>query len=740
MTLNASGPLSMGGSTVGQSINLELNQSATALASINSSSFRTLAGVASGQISISNFYGKSNIPPYYFGAYVPPSNQINISGASNPLYYNGFIYVVYSYNGYLVFTQYTTAGVLNYQKQTNVSNFASQGTIYPAYLTVNPNTGEFWIAGSGYSNGYKLIAVKFDTTGVATVAKYMSWTNSITYRGNMSFNFDSSSNIYVTCYMNNTDSYGSAQYWSVAAKWDSTLTTNSWTRSYSGAGGAGTGDTVYSNSVLDSSNNLYMLSTKSGSSNVGIGIKKIDSSGTLLAQKIVTASGGSSYFGSGLALDGSGNLYVSWRYYTGGNGINLVSKFNSSLVHQWSRQSSSYGESSRVYLMDNGNILWTAAKLPGYLLNFYVLDTSGTLVASVLTSTNGVPGTGNSSLLMASGGSYGNTIKMPQDGTGGGLYTNGYNSSYISWGTGSTVSSVTPTVADSTDSNSGYTMTSSNDSISNTNATFTSYVNPVTITAGVGSAPFTVPGTFTWICPAGVTNATAVAIGGGAGGGGGGYYGGGGGATRYISSYATTPGSSYTVVVGAGGAGGPGTNASAGQSGGNSTVFGMTAGGATNTTAGSGSGGTGGGNGGYGSQPGGTGGGGGGAGGYTGTGGQAGSPGSAGSGGGGGGGGNGGASGDNYYGGGSGGGQYITGTLSNGAGGTYNSTGAGGGGGAAGGIGIFGGGGGGGGRAFIICGCCGFWSYDAGTAGQGGAVRIVYGSGRSFPTTSVGAP
>jgi hypothetical protein len=60
MALNASGPLSLGGATTGQSINLELGVSATALASINSTSFRTLAGVASGQISISSFYGKSN--------------------------------------------------------------------------------------------------------------------------------------------------------------------------------------------------------------------------------------------------------------------------------------------------------------------------------------------------------------------------------------------------------------------------------------------------------------------------------------------------------------------------------------------------------------------------------------------------------------------------------------------------------------------------------------------------------
>lgn len=72
MALNNSGPLSFGGATVGQSINLELGLSATAQASINSTSFRTLAGVASGQISINNFYGKSNASYFvaYYGSYV----------------------------------------------------------------------------------------------------------------------------------------------------------------------------------------------------------------------------------------------------------------------------------------------------------------------------------------------------------------------------------------------------------------------------------------------------------------------------------------------------------------------------------------------------------------------------------------------------------------------------------------------------------------------------------------------
>lgn len=84
MTLNASGPISFGGSTTGQSINLELGVSATALASIDSTSFRTLAGVSSGAISLSNFYGKSNFTwPSAIGAAFQGgfyAGMINVSG------------------------------------------------------------------------------------------------------------------------------------------------------------------------------------------------------------------------------------------------------------------------------------------------------------------------------------------------------------------------------------------------------------------------------------------------------------------------------------------------------------------------------------------------------------------------------------------------------------------------------------------------------------------------------------
>ena len=59
MTLATSGIMSIGGSTYGRSINLEIKRSATATSNMNETSLRDLADVSSGVISMSNFYGKS---------------------------------------------------------------------------------------------------------------------------------------------------------------------------------------------------------------------------------------------------------------------------------------------------------------------------------------------------------------------------------------------------------------------------------------------------------------------------------------------------------------------------------------------------------------------------------------------------------------------------------------------------------------------------------------------------------
>ena len=92
MALNASGPISLGGSTTGQSVNLELGQSATAQVSMNDTNVRTLAGVSSGAIVMpTNFYGKSSATVNFTDAYVLSTNSSPATAAYR-VNTNGFAY------------------------------------------------------------------------------------------------------------------------------------------------------------------------------------------------------------------------------------------------------------------------------------------------------------------------------------------------------------------------------------------------------------------------------------------------------------------------------------------------------------------------------------------------------------------------------------------------------------------------------------------------------------------------
>lgn len=276
-----------------------------------------------------------------------------------------------------------------------------------------------------------------------------------------------------------------------------------------------------------------------------------------------------------------------------------------------------------------------------------------------------------------------------------------------------------------------------------------------------GEQTYTTPGTYTWTAPFSGT-VCILCIGAGSDGsirtswdGG---TGGGGGALSYKNNYTVSSGTSYTVVV-------PnraqyGTNPGDAQFRVGTTII-CGADSATSRVSGAGTNGTGdtkrtGGNGGGGGTDGS---GGGGAAGYNGNGGQGEqlnwwgnvySAATAGSGGGGGGGGAYGTYGSGaQYGGGGGGGVGIYGAGSNGSAGTGSGAPGGGGGsgggnggngvsnGAAGNGGNYGGGGGG------QCDIYGDNSYPIGNTYGGfaasGAVRIIWGSGRAFPSTDTGA-
>lgn len=250
MALNSSGPISFGGSTVGQSINLELGVSATALASINSTSFRTLAGVASGQISLSNFYGKSNTTYYYAYQNTGYGNEV-IAGQVMPM---------------------------------------SGGNIL-AWGTNNPN--------GGYHVLNKIIASNF--------------TLSYSYQPNGQMGaVDYYGTAPDTCYANRQSGLGSNDYYVKRIVNISSTPSNTWYRNIGGIGPGGTRWLSTQLKTVDASDNVYlsMYEPASGSGYHRPVVVKLDTGGNIINSAYTNSTLGSA---GSMAIDpGTGRLVIGW--------------------------------------------------------------------------------------------------------------------------------------------------------------------------------------------------------------------------------------------------------------------------------------------------------------------------------------------------------------------------------------------------------------------------------------------
>lgn len=137
MPLNNSGPISLAGSTAGQSIALELGLSATGTISLNQANVRTLAGVPSGAIIMpTNFYGKSNSFNYTMTSSTLNGNLRSLVVAAG---WNQTTNVNATING----------GVYAYSNSTGTAGLTVNGS-WPNGVTLN-NAG--FILGMGGSGG-----------------------------------------------------------------------------------------------------------------------------------------------------------------------------------------------------------------------------------------------------------------------------------------------------------------------------------------------------------------------------------------------------------------------------------------------------------------------------------------------------------------------------------------------------------------------------------------------------------
>lgn len=351
MTLNASGPISLGGSTAGQSINLELGKSATALASINATDFRTLAGVPSGQISLASFYGKSNISGWFaIYADVIPSVGGNWGAgvcvdASNNLYANG---AIQGQSGGL-FVKVNSSGTLVTTKR--YSAFAAYAPDYPCQMVVDSSSNIY--TAINYNNVPGLLKTDSSFT-FSSGCQFLpvSGADSAQSTGLVQ---DSSGNIYWTQLGANN---GSGLYSAALARLNSSLAYQS-----SQAHPYGYTTTQNGGVAIDGSGNYYVSTN-------GNDVYKYNSSNTI--QWITRLSG--SFNGKAIACDSSGNTYVVGNN-GGGTGVYcILVKLNSSGAVQWSRkltEATTYGGvPNKVIVGSDGNI-YVCGRVPVSAYNYY---------------------------------------------------------------------------------------------------------------------------------------------------------------------------------------------------------------------------------------------------------------------------------------------------------------------------------------------------------------------------------
>lgn len=373
MTLNASGPISLGGSTVGQSINLELGQAATATASINATNFRTLAGVASGQISLSNFYGKSSVSYWISILYGP-----TIQGGSAALDGSDNVYITGNQNtggSSLFIFKLNSSGALQVQnKYANLGNDsrAIEWDSTNSRLVVATTGGGLLSVNSSLAVGSITVSNVFTGINVGSFAganlqQMFLFNGKATYVGSISraigcctyaYFYVAQSDTGYTATNNSSrnsaalDNYGySIGYYPGSANFYASGFNNDSTGTLSLAGVFKYNATTFANVsryvyepesgasffgfaiAVDASDNVY-IGTQSSNNNGYLG--KIAGGTSVTWTRKLT---GYVIYAYNNVVDSSGNVYTSYYISAGGSiGIAIgVTKFNSSGTLQWAR-------------------------------------------------------------------------------------------------------------------------------------------------------------------------------------------------------------------------------------------------------------------------------------------------------------------------------------------------------------------------------------------------------------------
>lgn len=325
--------------------------------SFNGASARALGFTSSGYTAVGNGYWLNQLSKTGIFVGISDVGQSVTTDGSNNVYYAGYqvppgaggdasAYLIKLDSSSNILWQRKLDEVLNYEIATTVQLDAS-GNVYIFGRGDGPNVND--------SSG---IYVKYNSSGTLQWQKKL--TDAFTWTIIADAKIDSSGNIYVCgqTYNNTTNNFDG-----FVAKLDSSGAITWQRRVY-------TNDANYLRELfVTTSGDVYSVGhTYEGSTKYKAIIVKYNSSGTLQWQRELTHS--DNVFGTGVAVDSSGNVYISCYsrdvlsglYYNG----NLI-KYNSSGVLQWQKKTtySAYTSATQIagyrLSIDSSNYLYLVA-------------------------------------------------------------------------------------------------------------------------------------------------------------------------------------------------------------------------------------------------------------------------------------------------------------------------------------------------------------------------------------------